>query len=66
MEQLAHVVENRNGVIAVTRDAKVYGNGVYDGAFNVPKSAAQAIAFLKRLDAFIKRRLRDSTSLEIS
>jgi spermidine synthase len=30
----AHVVENRNGVIAVMRDGTVYGNGVYDGAFN--------------------------------
>ncbi len=29
-----HVVENRNGVIAVTRDATVFGNGVYDGSFN--------------------------------
>jgi len=29
-----HVVENRNGVIAVSRDATVYGNAVYDGAFN--------------------------------
>jgi spermidine synthase len=29
-----HVVENRNGVIAVMRDGTVYGNGVYDGAFN--------------------------------
>jgi len=32
---LAHVIENRNGVIAITRDAAVYGNGVYDGYFNV-------------------------------
>jgi len=31
----AHVVENRNGVIAVTSEAAVYGNGVYDGFFNV-------------------------------
>jgi spermidine synthase len=30
----AHVIENRNGVIAIGRDATVYGNGVYDGAFN--------------------------------
>jgi spermidine synthase len=31
----AQVVENRNGVIAVTSEAAVYGNGVYDGFFNV-------------------------------
>lgn len=31
----AHVVENRNGVIGVTRDAAVFGGGVYDGHFNV-------------------------------
>ncbi len=30
----AHVVENRNGVIAVGRDGTVYGNAVYDGAYN--------------------------------
>lgn len=30
----AHVVENRNGVIAVTRDGAVFGGGVYDGYFN--------------------------------
>ena len=28
------VVENRNGVIAVAKDATIYGNAVYDGAFN--------------------------------
>ena len=31
----ARVVENRNGVIGVTRDAAVFGGGVYDGYFNV-------------------------------
>jgi spermidine synthase len=30
-----HVVENRNGVIAVGRDGTVFGNAVYDGAFNI-------------------------------
>src|SRR5271168_1267775 len=30
----AHVVENRNGVIAVTQDSAVFGGGVYDGTFN--------------------------------
>lgn len=28
------IVENRNGVVAIARDGTVYGNGVYDGAFN--------------------------------
>src|SRR5262249_8797369 len=31
----AHVVENRNGVVAVTQDAAVYGSGVYDGHFRI-------------------------------
>jgi spermidine synthase len=35
---LSRVVENRNGVIAVTRDGAVFGNGVYDGYFNVDPS----------------------------
>jgi spermidine synthase len=30
----AHVVENRNGVIAVAQNGAVFGNGVYDGFFN--------------------------------
>jgi len=30
----AHVVENRNGAIFVTKDAAVFGEGVYDGYFN--------------------------------
>jgi spermidine synthase len=30
-----HVVENRNGIIAVTPDGAVMGGGVYDGYFNV-------------------------------
>lgn len=30
----AHVVENRHGVIVVTREGTVYGGGAYDGAFN--------------------------------
>ncbi len=29
-----HVVENRNGVVSVTRDGAVFGGGVYDGHFN--------------------------------
>ncbi len=35
LASLSHVVENRNGVIAVTGDGAVFGNGVYDGYFNV-------------------------------
>ena len=31
----AHIVENRNGVIAVTQRGSVFGDGVYDGYFNV-------------------------------
>jgi predicted membrane-bound spermidine synthase len=34
-ETFAHVIENRNGVIAITGKGAVYGNGVYDGYFNV-------------------------------
>ncbi len=30
-----HIVENRNGMIGVTRDGAVFGGGVYDGYFNV-------------------------------
>jgi predicted membrane-bound spermidine synthase len=33
--RLAHLVENRNGVIAVTQDDAVFGSGVYDGYFNI-------------------------------
>jgi len=32
---MAHVVENRNGVVAVTWDGAVMGGGVYDGYFNI-------------------------------
>jgi len=32
---LAHVLENRHGVIAVSQLARIYGGGAYDGAFNV-------------------------------
>jgi spermidine synthase len=34
-QEFAHVVENRNGVIAVTQESAVFGGGVYDGYFNV-------------------------------
>jgi predicted membrane-bound spermidine synthase len=30
-----HLVENRSGVIAVSRNGTVYGVGAYDGAFNI-------------------------------
>jgi spermidine synthase len=33
--RFAHVIENRHGVITVTRDRKVYGGGAYDGVINV-------------------------------
>ncbi|HXW89003.1 MAG TPA: fused MFS/spermidine synthase [Terriglobales bacterium] len=33
--QLAGIVENRSGVIAVTPDGTVFGGGAYDGRFNV-------------------------------
>jgi spermidine synthase len=32
---MKHVVENRNGIIAVTEDDAVFGGGVYDGHFNI-------------------------------
>ena len=32
---IAHVVENRNGVITVLSNDAIYGSGVYDGFFNV-------------------------------
>lgn len=34
-ESFAHIVENRNGVIAVARNGAVFGTGVYDGFFSV-------------------------------
>jgi len=33
-ERFAHVIENRSGVILVTRDGAVYGDGAYDGKLN--------------------------------
>jgi len=41
---LAHIVENRNGVIAVTQEGAIYGGGVYDGYFRVdPANDSNAI-----------------------
>ena len=33
-QPLTHVVENRNGIVTVTADGTVMGNGMYDGRFN--------------------------------
>jgi len=47
------VVENRNGVIGVTRDAAVFGGGVYDGYFNVdPMDDSNLVARIYALSAF--------------
>lgn len=32
---MKHVLENRNGIVAVTDDDAVFGGGVYDGHFNI-------------------------------
>jgi spermidine synthase len=34
-EPFARIVENRNGVIAVTQAGAIFGGGVYDGNFNI-------------------------------
>ena len=34
----AHTVENRNGVVSVTKDDAVFGGGVYDGFFRIDPS----------------------------
>ena len=34
-QPFAHVVENRNSIIAVTQGTAVFGGGIYDGNFNV-------------------------------
>jgi len=33
--EMKYVVENRNGIVAVTADDAVFGGGVYDGFFNI-------------------------------
>jgi spermidine synthase len=49
----AHVVENRNGVIAVTQTGAVFGGGVYDGYFNVnPMQDSNLVARIYALSAF--------------
>jgi spermidine synthase len=48
-----HLVENRSGVIAVTRDGTVYGGGMYDGIFNVDlRHDVNAIYRLYALSSF--------------
>lgn len=33
--KFTNLVENRSGIIAVDRDGRVYGGGIYDGQFNI-------------------------------
>jgi len=48
----AHVVENRNGVIAVTQDSAIFGGGVYDGYFNIdPRHDVNIVARIYALSA---------------
>ena len=48
-----HIVENRNGVIAVTREAAVFGGGVYDGYYNVdPLQDSNLVVRAYALSAF--------------
>jgi len=49
----AQTVENRNGVIGVTQDGAVFGEGVYDGYFNVdPTNDVNLVARAYALSAF--------------
>jgi spermidine synthase len=49
----AHIVENRNGMIGVTREGAVFGGGVYDGVFNVdPFNDVNAVVRAYLLSAF--------------
>src|SRR6266404_2712741 len=49
----AQIVENRNGVIAITADRDVFGGGVYDGIYNVnPMDDAYQIFRAFALSAF--------------
>ena len=34
-QPLVHIVENRSGIITVAADGTVFGNGMYDGHFNI-------------------------------
>jgi spermidine synthase len=52
-EHFLHVVENRNGVIVVTKDAAVFGAGVYDGYFNIdPLNDLNLVVRVYALSAF--------------
>jgi hypothetical protein len=52
-EAFARVVENRNGVIAVTQQGAVFGGGVYDGSFNIdPTNDVNFIVRAYALSAF--------------
>jgi len=47
------IVENRNGMIGVTREGAVFGGGVYDGYFNVdPVNDINIVARIYLLSAF--------------
>lgn len=49
-----HIVENRNGVIGVTKEAAVFGGGVYDGHFNVdPVNDTNIVERVYALSAFV-------------
>jgi len=49
----AQIVENRNGVIAITQDREVFGGGVYDGAYNVnPLEDVNQVVRVYALSAF--------------
>ncbi len=49
----ARMVENRNGMIGVTREGAVFGGGVYDGYFNVdPVNDVNIVARIYLLSAF--------------
>lgn len=51
--RFVHIVENRNGMIGVTRDGAVFGGGVYDGYFNVdPMNDVNIVARIYLLSAF--------------
>jgi predicted membrane-bound spermidine synthase len=53
-EPFAHVVENRNGVIAVTRGGAIFGGGVYDGNFNIdPTNDVNYVVRAYSLPSFI-------------
>jgi spermidine synthase len=53
LRTFSHIVENRNGVIEVTQEGAVFGNGVYDGYYNVdPNHDVNGIVRAFALSAF--------------